>query len=211
MNAPTMPAPDWATRHAEYRRLLVLRDADLTFGVLAEAKYAHEMALQRAEARCATRAEALAQRDVRVASRALSVAEGRHHATYGDVLESAAIAAVLAPAPDLEAVEVKMTLIRLFELDNRRDMPLPPMEVIEGDLARLSAASVVDISGDDRPTIATDQAAAHLINADQLAESIASLISPVGHTASGLHQALTLLHLQQDEIRRAAEAMGGTL
>lgn len=203
-----MPAPDWATRHAEYRRRLVLRDADLAFGVLAEAKYNREIALQRAEARCATRAEALAQREVKTASRALRAAEEHHHQHYGDQLEAAAIAAVLAPAPDLGAVEIKMTLIRLFELDNAVAMPRTPMEIIQEDADRLADRPKASPVPGDRPAIATDQATAHLINADQLAESIASLISPVGHTVGGLRQALTLLHLQQDELRRAAESMG---
>lgn len=200
---------DWPTCFAAYRRLLILRDADVAFGTLADAEYKREMALQQAEARCATRAEALAQRDVKTASRALCAAEERHHEIYGDKLEAAAIAAVLAPAPDLEAVELKMTLIRRFELDNSRAMPRRPMEIIQEDADRLAAPPAAPPG--ERSVIATDQAAAHLNNADQLAESIASLISPAGHTASGLSQALTLLHLQQDELRRAAEALGETL
>ncbi|PSO12623.1 hypothetical protein C7E20_05815 [Sphingobium sp. AEW4] len=206
-----MPAPDWATRHAEYRRLLILRDADAAFGTLADARYNREMALQQAETRCGTREEALAQRDVKAASRALSAAEERHYQDYGDQLEAAAIAAVLAPAPDLGAVEIKMALIRLFELDNSLAMPRTPMDIIQQDTDRLADRPTASLVPGDRPAIATDQAAAHLTNADQLAESIASLISPAEHTVSGLRQALTLLHLQQDELRRAAESMGESI
>lgn len=208
MSEVTSAPYGWAACYAQYRGLLILRDADVAFGAFAEAKYEHEMALQRADARCGSRQEALAQREVKVARRAMIAAEDHHHATYGEPLEAAAIAAVLAPAPDLPAVELKIGLIRAFELDNRVDMPRRPMEIIEQDVAALSR---IPDYPDQYPAIAVDQAAAHLINADQLAETIAPLINPDRHSAAGLRQGTTLLGILMDEQRRAAEALGGGL
>ncbi|MBR2270166.1 MULTISPECIES: hypothetical protein [Sphingobium] len=208
MSEDTSAPYGWAACYAQYRGLLILRDADVAFGAVAEAKYEHEMAVQRAEAQCGSRQEVLAQREVKVAQRAMIAAEDHHHATYGEPLEAAAIAAVLVPAPDLAAVELKMGLIRAFELDNRVDMPRRPMEIIEQDVAALSG---IPDCRDQYPAIAVDQAAAHLINADQLAETIAPLINPDRHTATGLRQAMTLLGILMDEQRRAAEALGGAL
>lgn len=207
MSNVTSAPQGWAACYAQYRSLLILRDADVAFGAVAEAKYEHEMAVQRAEARCGSRQEALAQREVKVARRAMIAAEDQHHATYGDPLEAAAIALVLAAAPDLAAVEIKLGLIRMFEMDNQTAMPRRPMEIIGEDVTGLSETGCQN----DRPVIAIDQVAAHLVNADQLAETISTLISPDRHSAAGLRQALTLLHLQQDELRRAAEAMGEPL
>lgn len=206
----TLPTPemDWAAAYAEYRRLLLLRDADAAFGVLAEARYNHEMAVQQAQGRSGSAKEALIQRDVKAASRALSAAEERHHAVYGDPLEAAAMAAVLAPAPDLSAVEIKVKLIQQFELDNCVAMPRQPMEIVEEDLAGLAVHPNGNTA--DRPIIATDQATAHLINADRLAETIGDLIGPDSN-APDLWRAVTLLDLQQDELRRAAEALGEQL
>lgn len=206
MSEATSAPHRWAACYAQYRGLLILRDADVAFGAFAEAKYEHEMAVQRADARCGSRQEAMAQCEVQVARRTMIAAEHQHHATYGEPLEAAAIAAVLAPAPDLAAVELKMGLIRAFELDNRVAMPRRPMEIIEQDVAALSG---IPDCRDQYPAIAVDQAAAHLINADQLAETIAPLINPDRHTATGLRQAMTLLGILMDEQRRAAEALGG--
>lgn len=138
MNASDTTPGGWDEAFATYRRLRLLRDADVAFGPLAEATYSREIAIQQAETRCGSRREALAQRAVKAANRVLFAAEGRHHAMYGDPLEAAVIAAVLAPAPDLEAVETKIALIQLFELDNSTAMPRPPMAIIEADITRLA-------------------------------------------------------------------------
>lgn len=208
MSEVTSAPHGWASCYAHYRGLLILRDADVAFGAVAEAKYEHEMAVQRADARCGSRQEALAQCEVKAAQQTMIAADYHHHATYGEPLEAAAIAAVLAPAPDLAAVELKIGLIRAFELDNRVDMPRRPMEIIEQDVAALSR---IPDYPDQYPAIAVDQAAAHLINADQLAETIAPLINPDRHSAAGLRQATTLLGILMDEQRRAAEALGAAL
>lgn len=199
---------DWAICYASYRCLVALRDADVAFGALADAKYARKMAIQLAETRCATRTEALAQREVKAANRALSAAEEHHHLHFGDPLQAAAIATVMAPAPDPDALDIKLDLVRRFELDNSRAMPRRPMEIVQEDADRLASIGAPDAADIRRAVVATDQAAAHLFNADQLAESIAPLISPVGHTTAGLQRAQTLLHLQMDELRRAADALG---
>ena len=207
MTAPNTPAGDWEQAFAAYRRLRILRDADAAFGPLAQATYNREIAIQQAETRSGSRREALAQRAVKAASRAVFAAEERHHAQYGDPLERAAIAAVLAPASDLDAVDAKVGLICHFELDNNRDMPRPPMEIIEADLARLAAGSTLGVAGDVRPPIGTDQAASHIINADHLAEAISDIVDP-GRAAPDLHRAASMLDLLQAELRRAVAAMG---
>lgn len=130
---------DWALCYAKYRRLLVLRDADVAFGAVGDAAYAREMAIQRAETRCGSRSEALAQREVKAAARAAIAADERHHVLFGDPLDAAAIATVLAPAPDIDALEIKLSLIRTWELDNCSAMPRPPMEIILEDADRLAS------------------------------------------------------------------------
>jgi hypothetical protein len=141
MTAHNTERAGWAACYSRYRSLLILRDADAAFGSLAHASYAREMAIQRAETRCGSRREAMAQRDVKAACRALCGAEEQHYQKYGDPLEAAAIEVVMARAPDLAAVEFKLELIRKFELDNSRDVPRPPMEIIEADVAALSEAA----------------------------------------------------------------------
>lgn len=206
MTAPNATAGAWNEAFAAYRRLRLLRDADAAFGPLAEATYNREIAIQQAETRSGSRREALAQRAVKAASRAVFAAEERHHAQYGDPLERAAIAAVLAPASDLDAVDAKVGLICHFELDNNRDMPRPPMEIIEADLARLAAGSILDVAGDVRPPIATGQASHHISNADHLAETICDLVDP-GRVSPDLNRAAGLLGMLQDELRRATDAL----
>lgn len=119
MTAPNTPAGDWEQAFAAYRRLRLLRDADVAFGPLAEATYNREIAIQQAETRCGSRREALAQRAVKAASRALFAAEERqaeHQALLADLGQSAEMAvfsALLCTMP-LDRIEAVSTALDLF-------------------------------------------------------------------------------------------------
>jgi hypothetical protein len=49
----------------------------------------------------------------------------------------AAIALALTPAPDLAAALYKIEVIKHEELDNDRDIPRDPMELVAEDMTRL--------------------------------------------------------------------------
>ena len=167
---------DWAACYSRYLSLLILRDADAAFGMLAGAEYKRDMAIQQAETRCASRQEVMAQRDVKAACRALCAAEEQHHQKYGYPLESAAISTVMAPAPNLTAVEVKLELIRRFELDKSRGLPCTAMEIIEADVAGISASPCIMTNG---LAAAIDPAAAQVQHTNAHADTVTSQIEGI--------------------------------
>jgi hypothetical protein len=201
---------DWATNHANLRRLCLLRDADATFGALGRADENHAATMARLKQHAGSIAEATSSLAGRESCRAYAAAQDAWWRDLSEPSQEAARVLVLTPAPDVDAIAIKVRIIREFELDLDKNMPRDCMEILHEDSARVAAGTVLPFGG-DRPPIAVDLATAHLANADQLAETISTLISPDRHSAAGLLQALKLLHLQQDELRRAAEAMGETL
>lgn len=121
-----------------------LRKADEGFGALAKANREHDdlyMPLKSKygihgikEGCSATELEALrASRD------RSDEAANQHYDRYYIPENNAAIAVVMSPAPNVEALLDKIRLVVEYDLDSDRDMKRDPMEIVLEDVRRLGA------------------------------------------------------------------------
>lgn len=134
-------AGQWEVALQRFRMCEAMKDADEYFGDLAEAGRAHdEHKRQRVrrfgpEGKTQTMPEAMAAREEAWA--AMTAAEDAHYKNFIVPIDKAAIALALTPAPNLDALLIKIDIIKRFELDNTKFMPRDPMEIVREDFARL--------------------------------------------------------------------------
>ena len=191
-------AAEWAQRYAAFSIKRILRDADAAFGDLAQADEVRTATLAALENNAGSGIETISARAAQDANREFRRAEDRYWTCFSEPVQSAARLVVLTPAPDVEALAIKLQLIREFELDLDKDMPRAPMEILMEDGERLAGGNM--------------EAAAHLLHAERLAETVAELIDPTRQRPPGqkpdLERAVVLISLQQDELGRAMTAIG---
>jgi hypothetical protein len=205
-------AEEWAQQYAAFSIKRVLRDADAVFGHLAQADEARTATIAALENKAGLAIETISARAAQDANQEFRLAEDRHWACFSEPLQSAARKLVLTPAPDVAAMGIKLQLIREFELDLDKDMPRAPMEILVEDGKRLAGDNMEAATEDPRHPVAVDQAAAHLLHAERLAETVAELIDPTRQRPTGqkpdFERAMVLINLQQDELGRAMQAIG---
>jgi len=210
LSTPFRDESMWRQLHADFRRLRLMRDADAAFGALAAADEKHAATMAQLKAKAGSDAEATSSRAATESYRCFRAAEEGYWQEFSEPVQAAARRLTLTPAPDVDALEVKVRLIREFELDLDKEMPGDVMSILQQDSERLGSLNCSSVASSGGNAVATGQAAAHLIHADRLAQTIADLICP-DRPRPDLNRAITLLNLQQDELRRAAEALGEKL
>ncbi|KFG90035.1 hypothetical protein BV98_002208 [Sphingobium herbicidovorans NBRC 16415] len=205
-------AAEWAQRYAAFSIKRILRDADAAFGDLAQADEVRTATLAALENEAGSSIETISGRAAQDANREFRHAEDRYWTCFSEPVQSAARLVVLTPAPDVEALKIKLQLIREFELDLDKDMPRAPMEILVEDGERLGGENMEAAADDPRHLVAIDQAAAHVLHAERLAETVAELIDPTRQRPPGqkpdFERAMVLINLQQDELGRAMQAIG---
>jgi hypothetical protein len=135
----------WKRRLLRWRSSNLLMRADEQFG-----DYRHEsdeQELERAElvARYGSIPAAKADPAGREAWESLwarmSATEERRNRRFIARADRAAAVLMLTPAPDMEAIELKIEVIKEHELDNWKGMPREPIDVIAEDLRRLATGA----------------------------------------------------------------------
>lgn len=117
---------EWDRRVLAYRAAELLRRADEKFGALANAM----------EAWLVAKHESGDEKPSDGAFERIRTAEERHYRAYCDQVEEAAIALAMTPAPNLDAVEIKLAVIEREDLAGS-ERPLPLMDMIAADVRRL--------------------------------------------------------------------------
>ena len=139
-----MEAPEWNDALRRYQIATALADADFSFGAFRQANRDFDMAKLHLRDRFGSVAKAKA--DPQAAKEwaciwsALTAAEEARIMTFSRPRWKAARELAMAPAPTLEAVRLKIEMIKSEELDNNSQMPGDPMAIIVEDLARLAPA-----------------------------------------------------------------------
>lgn len=134
----------WITHLNEYRALVALSDADQAFGTYARHCHDDDWKTYYFKKKYGTLdfnhlpPHAKAEREDRV--QASNDALDLHCETYVDPAAMAAIRLVLTNAPDIDALETKIQIIKKHEFDNYTPMTVDPFAVITQDVARLRAA-----------------------------------------------------------------------
>ena len=134
----------WTANLNEYRALVALRDADEEFGNYARHCHADDWKTYRFKQTNGTgninhlplHAQVEWESQVKSSNDALDL----HCETYADPAVMAAIHLVLTNAPDVDALETKIQIIKKHELDNYTPMTVDPFSVITQDVARLRGA-----------------------------------------------------------------------
>lgn len=134
----------WISHLNEYRALVALRDADEAFGAYARNCEADDWKTHQIKEAYGTtelkklppHAQAEWQSQVKVINDALD----RHCETYADPAVLAAVQVVRTFAPDFDAIETKIAIIKKHELDNDTRMVGDPFSIVTHDVARLRGA-----------------------------------------------------------------------
>ena len=134
----------WTINLNEYRALIALRDADEAFGTYARHRDADDWKTYQFKQIYGTTdlremppyGQVEWQSQVKAINDALDV----HCETYADPAGLAAIELVRTIAPDMDAVETKIGVIKKHELDNDTRMVGDPFAIITQDVARLRGA-----------------------------------------------------------------------
>lgn len=134
----------WSRNLTEYRALVALRDADAAFGSYARQCEADDWKSYRFKETYGTtelkKLSAQAQAEWQLQVQAINDALEEHCQTYVDPADLAAIQLVRTIAPDMDAVETKVAVIKKHELDNNTRMVGDPFTIITQDVARLRGA-----------------------------------------------------------------------
>jgi hypothetical protein len=127
-------AEAWHELLSEYRALRALKVADEKYGPLFSANFEHQIAREAAEADPSDDARCRVSAAYQANEAALEV----HMARYWAPWLNAGIALVRAPAPDLEAVDVKLMVIDEAGLEEREDEPGELFRIVADDVQRLA-------------------------------------------------------------------------
>ncbi len=131
--------PAWDLAHARWLAADALVKASDRFGPATRAAREYDFARRDAEARHGggpitdeqTKTD-LAQ--LRIHCDALGSAEYDRFVLPADI---AAVGLITTPAPTIEAVHIKLSVIEQLELQNREDLPIDLFTIIEADVRRL--------------------------------------------------------------------------
>ena len=134
----------WITNLNEYRALVALREADEAFGTYARFCHADDWKSHQFKEiygttemkRLPPHAQVEWQSQVKASNDALD----RHCEAYADPAGLAAVQLVRTNAPDIAAVETKISVIQKHELDNDTRMIGDPFAIVAQDVARLRGA-----------------------------------------------------------------------
>jgi hypothetical protein len=139
---PVSSRAAWDAAHADYLRKDALHRACRQFGHGTDAYRNLETVRHehtgRSDSRGMANLSGPAAAAVRAALDRLNDLADSEGLAYADPAEDAAIVLVSLPAPDINAVEVKIAVIVEHGLDNHRDMPAHPFDIIEADVRRLA-------------------------------------------------------------------------
>ena len=131
---------EWDRRLFDYQRLDASQNADADFGQYRKSEDEFTMSkarIERAYGKHFNRhPEAVAEWE-KVWAR-LTEAEERRYQAFLLPMWEAAIALAMTPAPDLTAALYKIEVIKHEDLDNDRNMPRDPMEIVAEDMTRLA-------------------------------------------------------------------------
>lgn len=134
----------WINHLNEYRALVALREADEAFGNYARFCQADDWKTHQFKEfygttemkRLPPHAQVEWQSQVKASNDALD----RHCEEYADPAGYAAIQLIRTNAPDIAAVETKISIIKKHELDNDTRMVGDPFTIVTQDVARLRGA-----------------------------------------------------------------------
>lgn len=143
VKAPTGTNASWAAAYDRWRLAHALLIGCNHFGHARDADNDHNVAVHHAKSEFgsivqANRNPAVAQRIADAYDRGARARDAEYDAFIRPA-DLAAVDLVLIPAPTIEAVYIKIDVIRAHELDNHTGMPEHPFDVIERDVRRLGA------------------------------------------------------------------------
>lgn len=141
----TQSAPDSATReeweaaYSIYQARLILRDADQSIGALYAATERYGFTKFRLEGSYGVnwRGKQICRAEHEAAYDALTDADQLHFRTFADPLDAACVALLSTPAPDLEAVKIKLDLLEQ-NIFSASEIGRPGPEIIADDIQRLT-------------------------------------------------------------------------
>lgn len=134
----------WITNLNEYRALVALRDADEAFGTYARHCDADDWKTYQFKQTYGTTdlrdLPPHGQVEWQAEVKAINDALDRHCKTYADPAVLAAVQLVRTIAPNIDAIETKIEIIKKHELDNDTRMIGDPFAIVTQDVARLRGA-----------------------------------------------------------------------
>lgn len=130
---------DWDRLHHAYRLAVALYDANDAFGYTKAINNEHDRLRYDLDQKYGNwrKAPAVDQAAVRASLQRCNDASERSLDLYVNPADRAAIALMLTPAPDVDAVHIKIAIAAKHELDNTTGMPREPMDIIIEDVRRL--------------------------------------------------------------------------
>lgn len=132
--------PAWDKALHAYIKADILQNAELEFGSVARAAMQRQTEQVEIEVKYGKEWKSIpeAQALDRVSFEKMQSADDHWANTVCRAYWRAGRELALTPAPSMAAIAFKATVIELNEMDNDRDFPADPMEVLHADFARLA-------------------------------------------------------------------------
>lgn len=143
--APPSQTP-WQRAFDRYRLLHGLITAEESFGAMGQANAVHDEERARVARKVGCAAKEVWRREdgrslLKASFDAVELAEKRFAVDWCTPYDAAAVALVLTPAPDIDAILYKVDVIERHDLSGEGALPRDPMSILLDDAQRLGVRS----------------------------------------------------------------------